>query len=411
MKIKSTLKSALILFLSVGILSSFFKTNAIAQSVVSQPEYRVLYAHYDNVVHIGGTNGMANMTYKVSNADVSEDKTNGSFVVRPNDNASEVVFSFFNNADNKPINEVKFGVRKLPEPELLYRFGQQNLKIGYGPEFPLNSAKINYTVREWKLSIVGSKDETTKGNGPALSPQAMNIIRNAKKESSLMFEVQYEGAGVKNGLLRKSFNKESTDENDLLLTDEDLSEEPTIKVVEQLGMIALPEQRILYRNFDNILQIGSTDGQVLKVTAENVILSPKANNTYSARPNGEAKVGLIMVHSSNGVDTLHFKVKHLPAPTIFISNLNAFNSNPPEFADYQLSVGYPPETPLNPEYKITSWSISFNNDEKPFKGMGTRLPSELIQKMKKQEGDRKIIVTCNYEGNGKTAIVSTVFSY
>ncbi len=390
---------------------------SLAQPLVSQPEYHFLYAHYDNVVQLGGTQGMENMNFKVQNAEIKEEKENSCWIVRPKSEASEVVFSFYNKSDNTLLNELRYNVRKLPEPSLLYKIGASNLKVGYSPEFPFNAAKCNYTVVSWKVSIAGDQSAPIKGNGSSLSAAATSLIGRAPAGTKIDIEVKYDGPGIKNGFLKMSVDKEPSnafnnnaefDEfgNPIVITKDTIKQQ-----VKQEGFVGLPEFNILYEQYDNIIQVGTMDEEVVNVSAEQATLRKLANNKYIVRPNPRSKEATVTVSTKTDNREYTFKVQRIPEPQIRISSLDKLSYDPENVKEMEMSIGYPLHVVLDVPYKITGWTIFYSSEEPPFKGTGNKLPSALIQKMKENKGERKITITCNYEGNGISNSTTAVFEY
>jgi hypothetical protein len=387
----------------------------LAQSIVSQPEYHFLYAHYENVVEIGGSTGMSQLTYKIQHAESKEDKENNRLIIIPNEGATEVIFSFFNKADQTLVNEVKYAIRELPKPELLFTYGQQALKVGYGPEIPINASKLRFTVTDWKVSLIGSEQKPLTGKGPVLSPEVISLIMRAPKGTTFFIEARYEGAGVKDGLLIKEYMKEASQENPGDL-DEFGNQIETEQVVEKEyliseGIVGLPELSILYKNYENIVQIGSVKGEVQQVSAENAVIKKSRQNKYLITPSGDAKMVELRVKTSSGENVHLFKVMALPKPTLFINNLDKLSLNTSENHQITMTVGYPPYVPLDLPYTITKWYISYGSGNKPFVGIGNTFPKALVDELKKQKDHRQISVECTYKGNGLSSIVSSVFSY
>jgi hypothetical protein len=182
---------------------------------ISLPELSILYEGYDNIVEavasgyddcsVRGTNVSLNPT-KAARA-----KGGKTFIARPSKGAKEAVISLTgkNSVTNKTadLGKFTFKVRRLPEPSLLYKIGASKLSVGYPPEFPLNAAKLNYTVTSWKVSIAGAQIAPIKGNGSTLDAKATGLISRAPGGTTIVIEVRYNGGGRVNDFASKAVKK------------------------------------------------------------------------------------------------------------------------------------------------------------------------------------------------------------
>jgi hypothetical protein len=174
------------------------------------------------------------------------------------------------------------------------------------------------------------------------------------------------------------------------------------------GIVGLPEMNILYKNYENVIQLGGENSGSYQLKCEGGVLK-KNINSYTVLVTGNVKeVTLTVSQEGTKISDFAFKVKTLPQPNIFVSNLELVGTN--EESSCMITVGYPDECPLVLKTNVTSWTVSFQENEKPIKGTGSTLSSFVLEQIKKYKGKGQMIIECNYEGFGKTSQIKTVFT-
>jgi hypothetical protein len=173
---------------------------------ISLPELSILYEGYENIVEAVASGyddcSVSGKGVSLSPTKAARAKGGKTFIARPAKGTKEATISLTgkNSITNKsaPLGTFTFKVRRLPDPSLLYKIGASKLTVGYPPEFPLNAAKLNYTVTSWKVSIAGAQIAPIKGNGSSLNGAATGLIGRAPGGTTIVIEVRYNGGGRMN---------------------------------------------------------------------------------------------------------------------------------------------------------------------------------------------------------------------
>ena len=89
-----------------------------------------------------------------------------------------------------PLGTTVFRVRNLPNPTVYYggvadggliSGSDTRIFTKYGPEIPLT---VDFKIQSWEI-IVPNAPITAKGTGSQLTPQAVSLIRQAKKGAKI----------------------------------------------------------------------------------------------------------------------------------------------------------------------------------------------------------------------------------
>lgn len=175
---------------------------------VSSPENIFLFANYDNVIDINGLNGMSELDYVLENISVQPDpEAPHFFIARTTDGANQAKIRFYKKSDHSLVNEVVFNVLPLPMPQIFWTITAKSIRIGYPADMVLNSAKVRFTVRSWKISVSGAPEKEVSGNGSNLSSQAINLVQNAPKNSEIKIIAVFSGGGYESKEISGTFTK------------------------------------------------------------------------------------------------------------------------------------------------------------------------------------------------------------
>jgi len=173
------------------------------QGTVSLPEMNMLYRGYNNIVE-GVASGYDETV--LSGSGVSLTKSGGQYIGRVSGTGREasITVSGRNNVTKKTesLGVFKFRVSNLPPPQLylgtLSNGGTASasavkamsaLFMKYPPEIPL---KAVFEVGTWEVSVSGAP-RTVQGSGKSLSPEALNLIKQARPGNTVSISGKFKG--------------------------------------------------------------------------------------------------------------------------------------------------------------------------------------------------------------------------
>lgn len=173
------------------------------QGTVSLPEMNMLYRGYNNIVE-GVASGYDETV--LSGSGVSLTKSGNGYIGRVTGTGREasITVSGRNNVTKKTVSlgVFKFRVSNLPPPSLYLGTlsngstvsssavkAMNRLFMKYPPEIPLKAA---FDVGTWEVSVSGAP-RTVQGSGAALSPEALNLIKQAKPGNTVSISGKFKG--------------------------------------------------------------------------------------------------------------------------------------------------------------------------------------------------------------------------
>jgi hypothetical protein len=173
------------------------------QGTVSLPEMNMLYRGYNNIVE-GVASGYDETV--LSGNGVSLSKSGNQYIAKVSGSSREVSISISgkNNVTKKTqqLGVFKFRVSNLPPPSLYLgtlasgsTAGSSAVKamsalfMKYPPEIPL---KATFEVGTWEVSVSGAP-RTVQGSGKSLSPEALNLIKQAKPGNTVSISGKFKG--------------------------------------------------------------------------------------------------------------------------------------------------------------------------------------------------------------------------
>ncbi len=150
------------------------------------------------------------------------------------------------------------------------------------------------------------------------------------------------------------------------------------------GVLSLPDMNILYRGYENILQIGSADYKkpvVLSGTNVSLMLSDTSTNTYVARVNGSGKEATIYVLSKNLRDTLtsyKYRIRNLPPPELFLGSTEAGAIIDTLESTIYSRYGENVFGPTTFNFQVLCYELIIEGEETNYKGPGGTLSIEAM---------------------------------
>lgn len=173
------------------------------QGTVSLPEMNMLYRGYNNIIE-GVASGYDETV--LSGSGVTLSKTGTQYIGRVTGTGREASISISgrNNVTKKTqqLGVFKFRVSNLPPPSLYLGTLSSGSTAGasavkamsalfmkYPPEIPL---KASFEVGTWEVSVSGAP-RTVQGSGKSLSPEALNLIKQAKPGNTVSISGKFKG--------------------------------------------------------------------------------------------------------------------------------------------------------------------------------------------------------------------------
>ena len=153
-----------------------------------------------------------------------------------------------------------------------------------------------------------------------------------------------------------------------------------IVIMEPSGSIELTDMNTLYRGFENNVRATASGFDKTKLGGSNVSISQSANG-WVVKPTGRSRTASLKVVGINSrtgeqkvLKTLNYKVRNLPNPSIFWGG--ADENSRPNRRSKKLFAKYPPEIPLNVDFKVISWECGAGPGV-PIKGRSNDISSAL----------------------------------
>ncbi|MCG8574955.1 MAG: hypothetical protein MI810_08740 [Flavobacteriales bacterium] len=193
-------------------------------------------------------------------------------------------------------------------------------------------------------------------------------------------------------------------------------------VGQPMGVVALPEMRVLYRGYDNIVE-GTASGfpaDRVTLSGSGCSISSKGNNQYVARVGSGVRTAKISVSgkkddgSSVQLGSFDFKVKALPTPNLYLGGIK--NGQTPGLssvkAQSKVSCRYDETVPLTGvTFKIQSGTVMVDGLKKKGKVLAGGTLDGNAKSILKQSKGKQVTILVNYKGpdgiGKKTACVFT----
>lgn len=176
------------------------------QGTVSLPEMNVLYRGYKNQVE--GVASGYDQTVLNGNGVTLTKSAGGRYIgtVTTTGREASISISGKSSVTNKTANlgTFKFRVSNLPPPQVYLGTIATGSSVGkaaisnmtrlfakYPPEIPLNAT---FEVSSWEVTVSGAP-RSIQGSGPALSGEAMSLLKQARPGAKVSISAKYKGMG------------------------------------------------------------------------------------------------------------------------------------------------------------------------------------------------------------------------
>lgn len=178
------------------------------------------------------------------------------------------------------------------------------------------------------------------------------------------------------------------------------------------GIIEFNEYNILYRGYENHLQIGSLNGDSNLLLKSNDCEIRKSSVDWIVKPTSTSKtVSLFVLNSLN--DTLlieSFRVNNLPIPEVC---LGRYKNGDKLFSreTRKLYVKLPEGCQISKDFQIQKWAMRIEGYSKEITGTGDLLSSEAMKMIALAPESSKMTLTVWYISNfGQSRFSSSTFS-
>lgn len=149
----------------------------------------------------------------------------------------------------------------------------------------------------------------------------------------------------------------------------------TVKIMKPMGTVSLPELNVLYIGYNNKIDAVASGYDQTNISASGNVRLTKNGPGWIGVPTGgkEATISVSgkssVTNKSVNLGAFKFRVMRLPDPEIYWGA--AKNGDRGSKAESRLFVKYPPEIPLNAQWKMVNWECSVPGAQgAPPKGAG-----------------------------------------
>ena len=185
--------------------------------------------------------------------------------------------------------------------------------------------------------------------------------------------------------------------------------EKKVVIMKPQGSIELPELRILYRGYNNIVEATASGFDKTVLSGSGVTIS--GSGPYVVKPSGRSKEATLSVKGKNTVTgktttlkTSKYKCADLPKPTLYWAGADGSKGDKISLGSAPvIRAAYPPGIPLNAKFSISKWTINISgNPGRPPKGSGKSI-SSAISEIRQCPKGQPIVINAYYRGpDGRT---------
>jgi hypothetical protein len=160
---------------------------------------------------------------------------------------------------------------------------------------------------------------------------------------------------------------------------------------------------VLYRGYENIVQLGSDigDTSLTVVCGPGLTTIPMGKGKFKVLVSGSSSMSTITVaNKKNTLFTQAYKIKSLPTPELIWGSTNSGQSVSDRSTD-KIAVLYPDNVPLNAPFTIVSYTVSAKGVSKTFSGTGSRLTRAILEWLEQLPDGTSVTITAKYAAKDK----------
>jgi len=190
--------------------------------------------------------------------------------------------------------------------------------------------------------------------------------------------------------------------------------EKKIIVMKPQGTVSLPDMRVLYRGYSNVVEAVASGYDQTSVSGSGVTLS-KSGAQWIASP-GSGKTCKITVSGKStatnktvSLGSFEFMIKSMPKAEIYWGQ--AADGEKGSITATQLYARYGDGIPLTKaKFQVTQWAMSIPGAPKTVTGTGSTLSAEAMRFLKAAPKGSQVGFSCIYSGTGvKNKVASSMF--
>jgi len=182
--------------------------------------------------------------------------------------------------------------------------------------------------------------------------------------------------------------------------------EKTIKIMKPMGTVSLPDMRVLYRGYQNVVEAVASGYDQTNVSGSGVTLTKSGAGQWIGIPGG-GKTATITVSGKSSVTnksvnlgTFTFDVKGMPKAEIFWGQF-ADGDKATSRTATTLYARYGEGIPLTKaKFQVTQWAMSIPGAPKTVTGSGNTLSGEAMKFLKAAPAGSVVSFSCIYSGTG-----------
>lgn len=188
--------------------------------------------------------------------------------------------------------------------------------------------------------------------------------------------------------------------------------EKTIKIMKPQGTVALPDMRVLYRGYSNVVEAVASGYDQTNVSGNGVSLvksgatwigTPGAGKTCTITVSGKSSV----TNKSVNLGTFEFQIQPMPKAEIFWGAYADGDKATTRTAKL-LYAKYGPGIPLTKaKFQVQKWILSVSGAPKPISGSGSSLSDDAMRLLKAAPAGSIATFSCIYSGTGTGGKPST----
>jgi hypothetical protein len=188
--------------------------------------------------------------------------------------------------------------------------------------------------------------------------------------------------------------------------------EKTIKIMKPMGTVSLPDMRVLYRGYPNVVEALASGYDQTNVSGNGVSLV-KSGATWIGTPGAGKKCTITVsgkssvTNKSVSLGTFEFDIQPMPKAEIFWGAYGEGDKATSRTAKL-LYAKYGPGIPLTKaKFQVTNWILTVAGAPKSYSGTGSTLSDEALRLLKAAPAGAKATFSCKYTGTGTGSKPST----
>ncbi|MCC5924386.1 MAG: hypothetical protein JJT77_11415, partial [Crocinitomicaceae bacterium] len=170
-------------------------------------------------------------------------------------------------------------------------------------------------------------------------------------------------------------------------------------VGEPSGTVSLPEMRVLYRGYENVVEGAASGFPSYRLSASSNVRMTQRGQQYIANPSSGNKatisiMGVAQDGSTQNLGSFDFDVRPLPPPQISFGG--ATNGQKGSRSETRLFARYPEAITLKATFSITQWEMEFMG--RTVRGQGNQISPEAQNLLRQAQAGATVTFLVDYRG-------------